>query len=52
MIRNGPFSLAVQVPNVERQPELWMIDALMQFCKLRHGVDEHAWLGLERQTHV
>ena len=52
VIRDWQFVLTMQMPHVQRQAKKRMGDALMQVRELRHGVDQHARLRLEGQTHI
>src|SRR5207245_6352686 len=51
-VRNRRISQTMQVADVDRQAEASIVDALRQFCKARHRVDEHAWLWFECQTNM
>ena len=49
--RNGDFSQAMQMANVDGEAEEGMIDLLAQFGVAVHRVDEHAGFRLEGQGH-
>ena len=51
MVRNGDFSQAMEMANVDGEAEQGMIDAPSQFGVAAHRVDEHAGFRLEGQSH-
>src|SRR5258708_25487397 len=52
IVRDWGLSLAVQVADIDRQAEEWMLHALPKRGVAIHGINEHPRLRLEREAHA